>query len=194
MRTPLRVSLGSVSSAKRAGLARAGYGHHRPIEIHQIPVESEVSEQPMSLGETALGAWNRAKAAMRIDIESDVGLGIEGGVFQLSEELVHCGFVAGVSRRGNAMIAPTAWFKLGASIKELSACGTVGRWLEAIGVEGNDELDQGMSALVGEGFRRSEYFTDACRFVLASIDPSISRTALPVKGIDKFVDQLRRRG
>ncbi len=52
------------------------------IEIIAEKVESDVSDQPMSLKEIAQGAYNRAHNLIKKDIEADYYLGIEGGIWK----------------------------------------------------------------------------------------------------------------
>lgn len=50
------------------------------FEFESCSVPSEVSDQPMSSGETLLGAVNRVRNAKEKDPESDYWVGIEGGI------------------------------------------------------------------------------------------------------------------
>ncbi len=54
-------------------------GAGNPYTLERRSVESGVSEQPMGLEETALGAKNRAKSARQLVPDSVAGLGMESG-------------------------------------------------------------------------------------------------------------------
>ena len=54
---------------------------NKNIEIIAEKVESDVSDQPMSLKEIAQGAYNRAHNLIKKDIQADYYLGIEGGIW-----------------------------------------------------------------------------------------------------------------
>lgn len=80
-------------------------------EIDAISVASGVSSQPMSDLETKRGAMNRAKNAQKV-IEASVGIGLEGGVMFLQEELFLCNWGALITPTGKLFTASGARIKL----------------------------------------------------------------------------------
>ena len=54
-------------------------------KVKSLNVESGVSNQPIGIRETMQGAINRAKKAMEQDWKADFGVGLEGGITNVSE-------------------------------------------------------------------------------------------------------------
>lgn len=75
----LKIAIGTKSSYKINAIKRAIYNLDIPIEVEFDNVPSEISDQPMSKGETKLGSLNRAKNILKAYPESDLGLGVEFG-------------------------------------------------------------------------------------------------------------------
>ncbi|HLS35951.1 MAG TPA: DUF84 family protein [Bacillota bacterium] len=71
-------------------------------DVISIDVSSDVSRQPFSDEETRLGAINRAKQAATND---DLGIGLEGGVMYLEDELYLCNWGALVTPQGDIFTA-----------------------------------------------------------------------------------------
>lgn len=64
-------------------------------------VTSEVADQPMSETETIKGAINRAKNALATVPSAEWGIGLEGGVQPMGNELSTCAWCAIVDKHGN---------------------------------------------------------------------------------------------
>jgi inosine/xanthosine triphosphatase len=79
----MRIHVGS-TNANKVGAVHDVFGAY-PLftgaEIVGVEVESGVSDQPMSLGESVQGATQRAKAAF---IGADIGIGLEAGIMEVS--------------------------------------------------------------------------------------------------------------
>jgi inosine/xanthosine triphosphatase len=74
-------------------------------------VPSNVSEQPLSDEETIVGAINRAKNALEAG-DSHLGIGLEGGVMELTSGMYVCNWGALVDRTGAIYTAGGARIKL----------------------------------------------------------------------------------
>jgi len=64
-----------------------------------MPVDSSVSDQPVSDGEMIAGARYRARESRRL-ADADLGVGIEGGVHPDAQGVWMCAWVAVVDREG----------------------------------------------------------------------------------------------
>lgn len=73
-------------------------------KIVAVDAPSDVSEQPFSDEETITGAINRAKASM-LEMKSDVGIGLEGGVVETPFGLYLCNWGALVTKAGEPIVA-----------------------------------------------------------------------------------------
>src|SRR5690625_2547871 len=80
-------------------------------------VPSGVSPQPVGDEETLTGAINRAKACQNSE-EDCIGIGLEGGVMYLQNELYLCNWGALVDDSGNVFTASGARIKLPPSFTE----------------------------------------------------------------------------
>ncbi|WP_377888129.1 DUF84 family protein [Alkalihalobacillus sp. R86527] len=85
-------------------------------EVLGYKVPSGVSEQPWGDKETILGAKQRAFAALEKG-EADIGIGLEGGVHQIGQDLFVCNWGVLVDRDGNEVVAGGARFPLPEEIK-----------------------------------------------------------------------------
>ncbi len=70
-------------------------------------VPSNVSDQPFSDEETLIGAINRARLSQKMN-ETGLGIGLEGGVMELKDELYVCNWGALVDQEGNVYQASGA--------------------------------------------------------------------------------------
>lgn len=71
----MTIALGTTNRAKREAVVLA-----TGCEPHCLAVPSGVSDQPLSEDETITGAINRAKHALTLVPEAEIGLGLEGGL------------------------------------------------------------------------------------------------------------------
>lgn len=79
MASEIRVAVGSTNPTKVNAVKWVLEQIFDDVEILGVDVPSGVSEQPLSAGETELGARNRAKAALQAT-GADWAFGLEGGV------------------------------------------------------------------------------------------------------------------
>jgi inosine/xanthosine triphosphatase len=82
----VRVAVGSENPVKIGATKRvAGELFEGGVEVVAVGVDSGVLEQPRGRTETLTGAENRAARALEADSDADYGVGIEGGVTDLTE-------------------------------------------------------------------------------------------------------------
>ncbi len=74
------VRAGTAGKMKVAAVRRAFARYFRRVRVVGVDVPSGVSPQPLSFGEVARGARNRARAAFR---DCDFAVGIEAGIFRM---------------------------------------------------------------------------------------------------------------
>ncbi|MFS0780518.1 DUF84 family protein [Bacillus sp. 1P06AnD] len=93
-------------------------------ELIAVDADSGVSEQPFSDEETIQGAINRAKASLK-ETESNVAIGLEGGVVQTPFGLMLCNWGALVREGEEPIIAGGARIPLPKEIAEKLLDGNV---------------------------------------------------------------------
>ena len=130
------VAVGSMNPVK-INAARAMVERLAPhVRVDGVAVESGVSEQPWGDEETMRGALARAHAA-RSALDSDWGIGIEGGVVATSDGSVRtCAWAAIVDRDGRHGVGGSLSLELPPNVAEL--------------VRGGMELGHAMDAVTGE--------------------------------------------
>ena len=77
------IAVGSTNNVKVQAVEEIiqQYPALREAKVVAVSTTSDVSEQPLSLEETILGAKNRAKKAFEASQPCQYGIGIEGGIF-----------------------------------------------------------------------------------------------------------------
>ncbi|SER56381.1 inosine/xanthosine triphosphatase [Natrinema salaciae] len=78
----MKLAIGSTNPVKIDAVERT-LERYEPT-VTAVDVESGVSEQPRSVGETVTGAKNRAERALAAT-DADYGVGLEGGVARLDQ-------------------------------------------------------------------------------------------------------------
>ncbi len=86
-------------------------------EVIGVDVESKVSAQPFSDEETLEGAINRARESVTMK-KADLGIGLEGGVMEIGEDLYLCNWGALIDRKENLYTASGARIRLPDQIKQ----------------------------------------------------------------------------
>lgn len=87
------------------------------VSIIAKEVPSNVSAQPIGDEETLQGAMNRAKAARKLE-KNCIGIGLEGGVMYLNDDLYLCNWGALADQYGEIFTASGARIKLPKSFHE----------------------------------------------------------------------------
>lgn len=110
--------------AKRAKIYKIAVGSKNPVKIEAvrlafkivwtdneyqlegIDIKSGVSDQPMSDEESIKGARNRAISACQT-LNTDFGVGLEGGLQQIGDRWFDCGWVVVVDKQGREGVGST---------------------------------------------------------------------------------------
>jgi inosine/xanthosine triphosphatase len=160
--------VGSTNPAKLEAVRLAVVQHWPEVKIEGFNVKSNVSEQPMSDTETQTGAINRAKAALAAGLASGqkipsnecLGIGLEGGVTKIGDELWATVWVAVTDQDGNVFSANGARIKISEFIAgPILAGGEMGPVVsKLVGIE-DVRTKQGMIGVVTSNFvtRAEEY-------------------------------------
>jgi inosine/xanthosine triphosphatase len=119
--TPL-VAVGSTNPVKIRSVAHVVRHWHPLARVEGIAVASGVSDQPWGDVETRRGARARARSA-REALDADVGVGIEGGVLELDEELRTCAWAALELRDGRSWVGGSLSMPLPSQVAELVRAG-----------------------------------------------------------------------
>ncbi|QTN00119.1 DUF84 family protein [Sediminibacillus dalangtanensis] len=99
----MKIYVGSMNPAKIKAVKKV----FPEDEVVEIDVASKVSLQPFSDEETMEGAVNRARECASMNPDS-IGIGLEGGVMELNEELYLCNWGALISENGKTFLASGA--------------------------------------------------------------------------------------
>lgn len=95
----MRIAVGSLNPVKRRAAETVLSPLYPSATFEAVAAESGVSEQPWGDAETRAGALNRAGAA-QIALDTDFGIGFEGGVVETEVGLMTCNWTAIVARNG----------------------------------------------------------------------------------------------
>lgn len=112
----MKVAIGSKNKTKVRAVENVFISVINP-QIVAIDVPSGVSAQPFSDEETMKGAKNRAYRAL-VETDSDIGIGLEGGVMETGEGLLLCNWGALKLKDGSEFIAGGARILLPEEISE----------------------------------------------------------------------------
>ncbi|PFA69648.1 inosine/xanthosine triphosphatase [Bacillus sp. AFS015802] len=107
----LKVAIGTTNPAKVQAIQKAFQEQYGEVQFQCMKTESYVSEQPLSDQETIEGAINRAKNVLKVT-DSDIGIGLEGGVSEALYGMFVCNWGALVDRQGNEIIGGGARISL----------------------------------------------------------------------------------
>jgi inosine/xanthosine triphosphatase len=107
----LKVAIGTTNPAKVQAIQKAFNEQYEDVLFECLKTESHVSEQPFSDQETIEGALNRAKNVLRAS-DSEIGIGLEGGVTESLYGMFVCNWGALVDRNGNEIIGGGARISL----------------------------------------------------------------------------------
>lgn len=165
----MRIIVGSKNPVKVGAVEVAFARYFADIEIIGITVSSGVSSQPMSEKETMDGARQRAYAALEADPTAQYGVGLEGGVTELSPtspnwtgmhsskgKMFECAWACVVKRGGEEGLGGGLYFELpekiaekirkggelGPIMDEMSGVNDVKKKMGAIGMFTKGQLDR----------------------------------------------------
>ncbi|MFC3879903.1 inosine/xanthosine triphosphatase [Algoriphagus namhaensis] len=135
----------------------------RTFSISGVQAASEVSDQPMGLEETLLGAKNRVKNAKRLFPEADFWVGVEGGVAKDSTGMYAFAWVYILAKNGKTGQAMTGTFYLPRQVMELVESGMeLGHADDEIFGDKNSKQKGGsVGLLTKQKINRESYYTSA---------------------------------
>jgi inosine/xanthosine triphosphatase len=95
------IAVGSLNPVKLAAVTAVVERCADGIQVMGLAVESGVPDQPWGDAETQAGALTRARGALAVCPDADLGIGIEGGVVRETDGTVRtCAWAAVVDRAG----------------------------------------------------------------------------------------------
>lgn len=164
----MQVVVGSTNPVKVKAVRESFVRQWPDIEVAGMPVESGVSEMPMSDSECLEGAIHRARAVLAAS-DAEFGVGLEGGVNPEPAGLMLVGWVAIVRRGGGESVGCTAKIPLPKSLASRVLAG------EELGPVMDDVLQStqtkhkgGASGALTAGLvMRQDKFTMAVAYALA---------------------------
>lgn len=167
----MQVAVGSLNPVKIEAV-RLAFTALWPSEgwlVRGCSVTSSVPNQPMSDDETRQGAKARATAAIAM-LGADYGVGLEGGLQQIDDTWVNCGWVHIVDSKGDhgigatlKMIVPPALMRYVLNGHEL------GHACDVVFDHSNTKQDNGFFGLMTDNaIHRTGAFRDAVIAALAS--------------------------
>ena len=115
------VAVGTESATKIAAVREAlrSIFPQTAITIHASKVDSGVPDQPFGFDQTMQGAVNRATKALERFPESELGIGLEGGVLELRGRLIDFGIVYVLGRNGVSGVGVSEGIALPSRVAEL---------------------------------------------------------------------------
>lgn len=112
------IGVGSLNPAKIAAVRQLIDDCRLNAELIGLDVPSGVSAMPLSDNETREGAVHRAKTVLAENRETAVGIGLEGGVAMIGEEMFLCNWGALADRNGRVITAGGARIKLPRALEQ----------------------------------------------------------------------------
>jgi len=119
----IKVVIGSKNPVKIECVKNAFSRYFKNIEIIGTDVESGVPNQPKSDRKTLKGAARRATQSLLKDNKADFGVGIEGGLERIKNNLYAFAWICIKSRKEKIGLGRTASFLLPPKIEELIKSG-----------------------------------------------------------------------
>ncbi len=148
------------------------------IQVVEVEVDSGVSAQPFGDEEMIAGASQRARSALTVTPTATYGIGLEGGVTELTEGLFASAWCVVVNRAGHAGYASTGHFQLPPRVADLVRGGMeLGHADDLVWGRNNSKQQLGsIGLLTGGKFTRAQFYAPAVmmaliRFVNAPLFP-----------------------
>lgn len=116
-----RVIVGTESESKLAAVkqALAQMFPSQIIKVIGVRVDSAVPNQPFGLPQICEGASNRAHAALALDDQAQLAIGLEGGVCEVGSRLINIGMVFIVDKSGNVGLGTSEGIVLPKDVERL---------------------------------------------------------------------------
>ncbi|MFC7061482.1 DUF84 family protein [Halobacillus seohaensis] len=135
-------------------------------EVFSVDVESKVAAQPFSDDETLEGAVNRARECATMK-KSEIGIGLEGGVMEIDEDIFLCNWGALVDQKENVYRASGARIPLPEEIKAgLETGRELGELMDSYAEKINVSKHEGAIGIFTNGqIKRDEMFSHVVRLL-----------------------------
>lgn len=117
----MKIAIGSAQETKFAAVEQAAQVHfgHGQIECTGYKVDSGVPDQPFSFDQISVGAFNRARRALKKDPNSDIAVGLEAGLERVGDRLIDFGVVQVIGKNGIKGLGITEGIALPEKVSEL---------------------------------------------------------------------------
>lgn len=168
--------IGSKNNAKVQAVKDVLAIHFPSSQVTSIEISSGVSNQPYSDEETRLGAVNRALRASNLQA-GGIGIGLEGGVRSLGEQLYICNWGALVLPDGTRLTAGGAQIPLPEKIAiEIRKGKELGPVIEAyFNREGLRKKEGAMGVFTSGAVTRVDLFTHIMHLLIGQLQYSMTR-------------------
>jgi len=114
---PMKIAIGSTNPVKIKAVKKVLKSIYPQASFVSIQVDSKVKHQPLSIKETKLGAQHRASAALK-SAQADIAVGLEGGVFEIDQQMYHFAWAAIIDKSGKTSFGGGMCFILPNSIAQ----------------------------------------------------------------------------
>ena len=146
-----RIAVGSTNPVKIAAVRMVVTRAFPEAEVIGLDVTSGVSEQPWGDEEARQGARNRARAVLAA-ADSDLGVGLEGGVLETELGLMTCAWCIIVDREGQIGVGGGVHMRLPPSVAEvLRGGGELGPAMDQLSGQHNTKQAQGAVGILTGG-------------------------------------------
>lgn len=137
------------------------------VELISLDVASDVSPQPISDLETKTGALNRARHCLE-QSEAHLGIGLEGGVMTVEEDMYLTNWGAIVDREGHEISASGARFKLPTSlVKGIQSGKELGEVIDEYAMGHDIRKNEGTVGILTNGYvTRDTMFEQVVRILI----------------------------
>lgn len=164
----MRVSVGSKNPVKLASVKNVVKKIWPDAEVVDAEVSSLVRDQPMSNEESIEGALNRANSSLK-KTGADIGIGLEGGVYDTKYGMFLSGWVVAADRNGTIGIGGGGGLLLPEKIASELRCGKeLGPVMDEFTGEHNIKHKQGtVGVLTNNLIPRTDAFEKSVIFALA---------------------------
>ncbi|GGF05832.1 NTPase [Halobacillus andaensis] len=158
----MKIYIGSTNPTKVEAVKRVFSND----DVSSVEVESKVAAQPFSDEETLEGAVNRARECA-IMKKSELGIGLEGGVMEIDDDLFLCNWGVLVDQKENVYRASGARIPLPDEIKEgLKTGRELGELMDAYASSANVSKHEGAIGIFTNGvIKREEMFTHVVKLL-----------------------------
>ena len=165
----MKIIVGSTNPVKINAVIQAASETWPEVVVTGVDVPSGVDAQPRSDRETMTGAINRAKAALESNMDHDLAVGLEGGVFTNDlGELWSTVWAAVIDQKGQIFTANGARCRIPEPLSSMIKNGQeMGPAVAEVSGIGNVRQKEGMIGVITNGFvDRTEEYGAIAKFAL----------------------------